>query len=65
MARTFNLSQHINSLVHFSEYPDPSLACSSRQVVWVNRWEKVMKQHDTISRMKHIVMVAVYPSAEI
>jgi hypothetical protein len=66
MSTKFKLPQHVNRLIIFSEYPDPTLACSCSpedKVIVVNTWEKVLKLYDT--GVKRIMKVAVYPSAEI
>ncbi len=68
MSGKFKLPHHINRLIIFSEYPDPTLACScspENKVILVNTWEKVLKLFENGNHVRGNVKVAVYPNAEI
>jgi nickel-dependent lactate racemase len=64
----FRLPDHINRLIVFNEYPDPTFGGSfepAGKVILVDKWEKVLELLGEGNRNKDKVKVAVYPSSEV
>jgi nickel-dependent lactate racemase len=64
----FTLPHHINRLIVFNEYPDPTFGSSflsADKVIRVNTWDKVLELLDGEDRKRQGAQVAVYPNAEV
>jgi nickel-dependent lactate racemase len=68
MSRNIKLPNHINRLIVFNEYPDPTFGISfepADKVIRVNKWDKVLELLGDGRNQKWRARVAVYPSAEV
>jgi nickel-dependent lactate racemase len=68
LSRKFQLPQHVNRLIVYNEYPDPTFAGASESadgVIRVSKWDKVLELLEDGTRARRNAQVAVYPSADI
>jgi len=68
MGRKFQLPNHINRLIIFSEYPYANLSSAFapiEKVTQVSKWDKVLEILNNADYRRRNVPVAVYPNAEI
>jgi nickel-dependent lactate racemase len=68
LSRKFRFPNHINRLIVFNEYPDPTFVAASENadaVILATRWDQVLELLEGDGRRKQGIQVAVYPGADI
>ena len=68
IAMHFKLPNHINRLIAFNEYTDPTFGASfepADRVMRVNKWDKVLEILEDGGNNRRGAQVAVYPGAEV
>jgi nickel-dependent lactate racemase len=68
LSRKFRLPEHVNRLIVYNEYPDPTFAGASESadgVFRVSKWDKVLEILEDGHRAGCSAQVAVYPSSDI